>query len=81
MDLGFDGPKFTWNNRQGCDNNVKCRAIANGDFSRMFENCVMENLITASSDHYAILIALTGISNVAMQPPVQHGFRFEAMRL
>jgi hypothetical protein len=82
MDLGFEGPKFTWNNRQGCDTNVKCRldrAIANGDFSRMFENCVVENLITTSSDHYAILIILSGNSSVAMQPPVQQGFRFEAM--
>jgi hypothetical protein len=84
MDLGFEGPKFTWNNRQGCDTNVKCcldRAIANGDFSRMFENCVVENLITTSSDHYVILIILSGISSVAMQPPVQQGFRFEAMWL
>jgi hypothetical protein len=41
----------------------------------------MVNLITTSSDHYAILIALERNSrNVPMQP-VQHGFRFEAMWL
>jgi hypothetical protein len=84
MDLGFEGPKFTWSNRQGCDTNVKVcldRAVANGGFSHMFEDCVVENLITTSSDHYAILISLLGASRVTMQRPVQQGFRFEAMWL
>jgi hypothetical protein len=47
----------------------------------MFEDCAVENLITTSSDHYAILISLLGSSRVSMQRPVQQGFRFEAMWL
>jgi hypothetical protein len=81
--LGFEGPKYTWSNRQGADNNVKVRldrAVANGGFSSMFEDCSIENIITTSSDHYAILISLQGL-RPAVRVPVQHGFRFEAMWL
>jgi hypothetical protein len=84
MDLGFEGPKFTWNNRQDCDTNIKVRldrAVSNGHFSQVFQNCSVENLITTSSDHYAILVSLKGSSRVTMQHLVQQGFRFEAMWL
>jgi hypothetical protein len=82
--LGYEGPKYTWSNRQGSDTNVKVRldrAVANGDFSHMFQDCCVENLITTSSDHYAILISLMGQSEVDIQQPVQLGFKFEAMWL
>jgi hypothetical protein len=84
MDLGFVGPKLTWTNRQGCDTNVKCClvwGVANGAFSHLFEDCLVENITTISSDHYAILVSLTRSSRVTMQKPVQHGFWFEAMWL
>jgi hypothetical protein len=84
MDLGFEGPKFTWNNRQDCDTNIKVRldrAVSNGHFSQVFQNCSVENLITTSSDHYAILVSLKGSSRVTTQHSVQQGFRFEAMWL
>jgi hypothetical protein len=84
MDLGFTGPKFTWTNRQEADSNVRVRldrAVANGGFSRMFEDCSVENLITTSSDHYAILISLLSSARDIVQIPVQQGFRFEAMWL
>jgi hypothetical protein len=84
MDLGFEGPKFTWSNRQGIDSNVKARldrAIANGSFSGMFEACSVENIITTSSDHYVVLISLMRSSRTEVRHPVQHGFRFEAMWL
>jgi hypothetical protein len=38
-DLGFEGPNFIWCNRQDRDTHVKVRldrAVANGDFSRIF---------------------------------------------
>jgi hypothetical protein len=69
-DLGYEGPKYTRSNRQECDDNVKVhldRAIANGGFSSMFEDCSVENLITTTSDHYGILISLMGSSRVGMQ--------------
>jgi hypothetical protein len=84
MDLGFTGPKFTWTNRQEANNNIRVRldrAVANGGFSRMFEDCSVENLITTSSDHYAILISLLSSTRDTVQIPVQQGFRFEAMWL
>jgi hypothetical protein len=59
-DIGFDGPKFTWSNRQDADQHIKVRldrAVANSEFLRLFEDCGVENLITTSSDHYAIAIS------------------------
>jgi hypothetical protein len=84
MDLGFEGPKYTWSNRQGCDTNVKVRldrAVANNDFLQMFEECSVDNLITTTSDHYAILISFTRNTRAVAQGPVQQGFKFEAMWL
>jgi hypothetical protein len=82
--LGFEGPKFTWNNRQDVNTHVKVRldrAVANGLFSSLFENCMVENIITTSSDHYAILISLERLSRVVTEAPVHHNFKFEAMWL
>lgn len=48
MDLGFSGPKFTWCNRQEQDGHVKVRldrAVANGAFSRLFDDCCVENIV------------------------------------
>ncbi|KAM0902952.1 hypothetical protein ACQ4PT_018963 [Festuca glaucescens] len=84
MDIGFEGPKFTWSNRQEADTHVKVRldrAVANGDFSRIFEDCAVENIITTSSHHYAILIALERDSMQIKEPPVQQNFIYEAMWL
>lgn len=38
----------------------------------------MENVITTSSDHYAVSIVLLGGTRGHNRTPVQHGFRFEA---
>lgn len=61
VDLGFSGPKFTWNNRQSGDNNVKVRldrATANGQFMELFNDYHVENIITYSCDHYAVLTSI-----------------------
>jgi exonuclease III len=61
-DLGVEGPKFTWSNRKDADTHVKVRldqAVANDVFSQLFESCTVDNIVTTSSDHYAILISLT----------------------
>jgi hypothetical protein len=51
--------------------------VANGAFSDVFPGAWVENIITTASDHLAISISLSHISNESHRP-VQHGFRFEA---
>jgi hypothetical protein len=62
--------------------------VANVEFSNLYEDCLVENVITASSDHYAVHIALNKGKNpydrgkTPYDPqPVQQGFKFEAMWL
>jgi hypothetical protein len=79
-DLGFSGPKFTWNNRQCEQDHVKVRldrAVANGEFTARFDAWSVENIITTASDHLAILVSLSA-SLHEDRPPVQQGFHFEA---
>lgn len=81
LDLGFSGPKFTWNNRQGI-NNVRVRldrAVANGQFLQLFDDCHVDNIITFSSDHYAILISIGRGGDTKDYRPVTQNFRYEAM--
>lgn len=62
IDLGYIGPKFTLNNRQAGMNNIWVRldrAVANGHFIELFDEYQVENVITSSSDHYAIEIAIS----------------------
>ncbi|KAM3224293.1 hypothetical protein ACQJBY_057591 [Aegilops geniculata] len=82
VDLGFSGPKFTWTNRQDAQCNVRVRldrAVANGDFTAMFEFYHVDNIITTTSDHYAVAISLDSQLLMGDRPPVQHNFRYEAM--
>ncbi|KAI4987368.1 hypothetical protein ZWY2020_020168 [Hordeum vulgare] len=82
VDLGFSRPKFTWTNRQEAQCNVRVRldrAVANGDFAARFEFFHMENIITSTSDHYAVTISLDYQHLSGPRPPVQHYFRYEAM--
>jgi hypothetical protein len=69
-----------WNNRQDSDNHVKVRldrAVANGAFTDLFEDVLVENVITTASDHLAISISLSTLVGIRNQP-VQYGFRYEA---
>jgi hypothetical protein len=80
VDLGFTGPKFTWNNRQDEEHHVKVRldrAVANSAFTDLFQDVWVENVITTASDHLAISISLAD-PNGSNKRPVQQGFRFEA---
>jgi hypothetical protein len=72
MDLGFSGPKYTWNNRQQGLNNVMVRldrALTKGQFVQHFEYAHVENIITSSSDHYDALLSLDN-ANVRRQKEV-----------
>jgi hypothetical protein len=80
-DLGYSGPKFTWTNKQESDSNVRVRldrAVANGSFTQLFDDCHVENVITTTSDHYAIVLSLKNYQNEATSRPVQMGFKYEA---
>lgn len=80
IDLGYIGPKFTWNNRQEGNNNVRVRldrAVANGDFIQMFDEYQVENLVTSTSDHYAIKIAI-GKHEQRRSTPFIEQFKYEA---
>jgi exonuclease III len=80
--MEFSGPKFTWTNKQDAQSNVRVkldRAIANQEFAMKFEDANVENIITTSSDHYAILIRLEAGGAGLHSPSVQQTFRYEAM--
>jgi hypothetical protein len=81
IDLGFCGPKFTWSNRQDAQCNIRVRldrAVANNSFSELFPENSVENIITTSSDHFAIRISLLSDLLQSARPPVQQGFWYEA---
>jgi hypothetical protein len=80
-DMGFSGPMFTWTNKQNNDRNVRVRldwAVANGLFTQIFDDCMVENVITTTSDHYAVSISLQSFNDDPEPVPVQMGFKFEA---
>jgi hypothetical protein len=80
-DLGFSGPTFTWSNRQSGDALVRVcldRAVANGAFKELFDDVNVENLITTTTDHFAVLIRLQQFVHPEQRRPVQSGFRYEA---
>ena len=82
FDLGFSGLKFTWKNRQDAQSNVHVRLdrdVVNGAFPARFENFNVENVITTSSDHYAVVISLDSAKLRLEFQQVQHGFKYEAM--
>ena len=61
VDLGYSGPTFTWSNRQGNDTLVRVRldrAVVNSAFSALFDDANAENIVTTTTDHFAILIRL-----------------------
>ena len=81
VDLAFSGPVYTWSNRQEDESVVRVRldqAVANGAFSTAFDDCYVENIITTTSDHFAILIRLQNLGGAAHRSVVQTGFRYEA---
>jgi ribonuclease HI len=81
VDLGYSGPTFTWSNKQDSENLVRVRldrAVANGAFSTLFDDANVQNIITTTTDHFAVFIRLQQSVQSNQRKPVQTGFRFEA---
>lgn len=51
--------------------------MANGDFLQAFDGCIVENIITTSSDHYAVLIKIARGGDLNARQPLQDSFKFE----
>ncbi|KAJ1296597.1 hypothetical protein BS78_01G314000 [Paspalum vaginatum] len=81
MDLGFTGPNYTWNNRQQEDHNIRVRldrAVANGQFTQLFDDIQVENIITTSSDHFAVHLSISKHRERRYKDLGGRNFRFEA---
>lgn len=81
-DLGFTGPKFTWNNKQVGEDNVRVRldrVVANGQFLEIFDQSHVENIITTSSDHFAVLLSLAKYNERQGNHARSQNFRYEAV--
>jgi hypothetical protein len=55
------------------------RTVANSAFCQLFEECSVTNLITTTSDHYAVRISLQKDTRSVVNQPVSFSFRYEAM--
>jgi len=81
IDLGFCGPKYTWNNRQQGDYNICVRldrAVANGHFTQLFDDIQVENIITTSSDHFAVHLHISKHVQRRQSESSIGNFRYEA---
>jgi hypothetical protein len=59
--LGFNGPKYTWNNgREGSAFTKEWldRAVANFEWKMMFEEAEVQVMARRSSDHHPLLLIL-----------------------
>jgi hypothetical protein len=77
-DLGFNGPKYTWNNgREGAAFTKERldRAVANAEWRIMFENVDVQVMARRSSDHHPLLLTFNGVSNAAQRK--KGSFRME----
>ncbi|XP_020096969.1 uncharacterized protein LOC109716078, partial [Ananas comosus] len=76
IDLGFEGPAFTWCNNQDIRSRVWVRldrAFANPDWISLFPGVRVKHLVRAASDHAPLLIMVKGDEIQGRRP-----FRFEA---
>ncbi|CAL2229041.1 unnamed protein product [Prunus armeniaca] len=74
IDLGYSGPKFTWNNKRVYAR--LDRAICNMQWRRLFPEANVQHLPRTTSDHNPIKIKLSSrfVVSLHLRP-----FRFEAM--
>lgn len=76
IDLGFNGPKFTWSNKRDTQVHVwerLDRAFANAKWIRLYENYKVQHLPLVGSDRRPILL------DTAPKVKVHRCFHFRAM--
>jgi endonuclease/exonuclease/phosphatase (EEP) superfamily protein YafD len=67
MDLGFCGPKYTWSNgRSGRDFTRERldRAVANNNWSMLFDVVEVNVLARSSSDHNPLLMSFSNTKDI-----------------
>lgn len=77
IDLGFNGPRFTWNNKRAGAANIKERIdmnAANTNWQNRFHKAQVYHLPYYNSDHRAIIVDLDPKSKFKPRP-----FRLEAV--
>ncbi|KAK4413788.1 hypothetical protein Salat_2791600 [Sesamum alatum] len=80
VDLGCQGPLYTWCNRRLWPHTVRCRldrAVADMVWRGLFPHSEVHNLPSAYSDHCVLLIRLSP-PMIATDPSPSFPFRFEA---
>ncbi|XP_043689330.1 uncharacterized protein LOC122640247 [Telopea speciosissima] len=77
MDMGVNGPRFTWNNKRQGAANIRIRldrSLCNSAWRQAFENASVLIKPTISSDHCSIMVDTEGGRVRGRRP-----FRFESM--
>ena len=79
LDLGFKGPKWTYDNKQSGADNVKARidrGVADQEWNAIFPNASIEHLCTSRSDHLPLLLRF---GQREEWRPINKIFRYEYM--
>lgn len=79
LDLGFKGPKWTYDNKQEGANNVKARidrGVADHRWSNLFSEASIEHIWSSRSDHLPLLLRFGSRKEWR---PVNKAFRYEHM--
>ena len=82
FDLGFRGPKWTYNNKQGGKSNVRARLdrfVASPEWSDYFRNVSVEHICSSRSDHLPILLRVGSKEWRPVDERKSSIFRYEQM--
>jgi hypothetical protein len=69
LDMGFNGPPFTWSNKREHHALVRARldrCVVNSRWLHLFPGAILSHLIVASSDHMGLLLDSKGASNITI---------------